>query len=252
MWPAERQIGLLSARESPPGSWLAAPVGPLAAPPVSPPLSAKYRSSSRFNDAQVDAALELLSTNDHQELQRTRDGEFTKTQRTWAALAQGVAAALGRALVGGGDMDSTLERCELLAHRLEARDAIPSARVTAALRGEIDLVVKAARAVSLLRRVADGRLPSDRDAMLITTLRSLWRRLSEAYGGSDWPVELVQHASGKVLASSASTLIKSLFARAVAHWSPTPPTGPAEPTAKRAKADEHGERISFDSDDEDF
>jgi hypothetical protein len=100
--------------------------------------------------------------------------------------------------------------------------------------------------------VADGRLPSDRDAMLITTLRSLWRRLSEAYGGSDWPVELVQRASGKVLASSASTLIKSLFARAVAHWSPPPPTGRAEPAAKRAKADEHGERVSFDSDDDDF
>ena len=231
MWAAERQIGRLQAWESPPRSGAA------------PPGAATYRSSSRFNSAQVDAALELLSTNDHQALRRTRVGGFSKAQRTWASLAQGVAAALGRALVVGGELDATLEGCELLAHRLEARDAIPSARVTASLRGEIDLVSKAARAISLLRRLADGSAPSERDAMLITTLRALWRRLRAACdGGSDWPVDLVQRASGKVLASPASGLVKSLFARAVAQWSPPPP---AEPDA-----DEHGERISFDSDDD--
>ena len=202
----------------------------------------------------MDAALELLSTNDHQELQRTRVGDFSKTQRTWAVLAQGVAAALGRALLAGDELDGTLERSALLAHRLEVRDGIPSARVTAALRGEIELVVKTARAVSLLRRMADGdSVPSDRDAMLVTTLRALWRRLGDAYaGGTDWPVDLVQRASGQVLASSAASLIKSMFARAVAQWSPPPPVELTEPSAKRARPDERGERISFDSDDEDF
>eukprot|EP00966_Prymnesium_polylepis_P041483 962911-Prymnesium_polylepis.1 len=111
MWPAQRRICLLRGAD--------APMAPAA--PVD-----RYRSSSRFDGAEVDVALELLSINDHQELQRTRVGDFTKAQRTWAALAQGVAAALGRALLGGGALDETLERCDLLGRRLEARDAIAS------------------------------------------------------------------------------------------------------------------------------
>ena len=254
MWHAERQLNRLASvgavgrlREASRPSTLPRSAPPSGPPPPPPSARAKYRSAGRYDDAQVRAALELLAINDYSELQRARNDAFPRGKSfTWAALAQGATSALGEALLEGGD--DTLEDCELLASRLESRDGSKSARVTSELRGAIDLVTKSARAVAMLQRVADGRAASDRDAMQATTLRALWRRLREAYGAGDdaWIIDVVQRASGKVLASDASGLVKSLFARAVAQWSPPPPVD-LEPPPKRAK----GTKVEW-SDDEDF
>jgi hypothetical protein len=255
MWHAERQLNRLASvgavgrlREASRPSTLPRSAPPSGPPPPPPSARAKYRSAGRYDDAQVRAALELLAINDFSELQRARNDAFPRGKSfTWAALAQGATSALGEALLEGGD-DDTLEDCSLLASRLESRDASKSARVTSELRGAIDLVTKSARAVAMLQRVADGRAASDRDAMQATTLRALWRRLREAYGAGDdaWIIDVVQRASGRVLASDASGLVKSLFARAVAQWSPPPPVD-LEPPPKRAK----GTKVEW-SDDEDF
>ena len=232
MWEAEQRAHRLHD---------ASQLARLDGAPLHGAASPEYRSTGRQADAQVRAGLELLAINDYDALLRTRSDAFPQKKLTWASVAQVVASSLGHALLEGGDLDGTLEDCELLARRLEARDGTKSARVTAELRASIDLVTKCARAVALLRRVVDGEA-SDRDGMVVSTLRALWRRLSDAYGGDGaWLTDVVQRASGRVLASETATgLTKSLFARAAAQWSPPPPVD-LEPSPKRTKGTKGGQ-----------
>ena len=192
-----------------------------------------YRGSPR-----VDEGLDLLRTNDYDALLQRRS-KFIGGRLTWAKVATGVVAALGKAMLFG-DADRAVSYADdvrALADRLAERDAHPSARVTAQLRAHIRLLIATVDCLTAAVGLRDGKPSSDAALGKLVALRTRWfglKRELASHADDEWVAELVQAAAGRVLASDAGPGAKAVATRAAAAWLPErqpPPTTPPHASA---------------------
>ena len=105
-------------------------------------------------------------------------------------------------------------------------------------REKINLLYGIATTLSELWKVKTGSLKPDYDtAGRASTLRQRYRHL----GGSEQPFvrQLMEQAVSKVLATSSSGAVKTVYNRALSNWLPSPP--PSMPSSP-------GARVEWDED----
>jgi hypothetical protein len=199
-----------------------------------------YRSSRKgFDVAAQDEALELLAPSySYDQLLRASPRHIPRgTKLTWTKLAAGVADALAHdltALHDAAGLEAVSERASLLAERLQQRDDVKGARVTTQVRDRIRLVcMTTATLVHLVAVGAGKREPSEGSAHDALSLRHRWRKLGGS--GDAWARGVVERAVGRALTSGVAGSVKSLFTKALEHWTPSANV-----------VHERGERIEWD------
>jgi hypothetical protein len=184
-------------------------------------------------------ALQLLRENDHGRLLKA-SATHIRPPYTWARVADIAVVRIARALLDGDE--DACEDARVLGDRLRDRDASGPARVTATLRHRIGQVVRLGACVEAVGDLRDGSWRADdQDALgKLLAARTAWfavRREHASSTASDWLLDAVQRAAGRVLSSNASAGAKAMASRAVSAWTVE---------EKRPR----GEVVSFDSDDE--
>ena len=158
--------------------------------------------------------------------------KYVRGPMTWAKIAEGVANAVGEALLNATDRDEVKEaaaRAAKLDKRLRQRDASRDGRVTKQTRELIQLVCSAAAAllhlVLLIQNHSDESLArtSLDDGGKALSIYSRMVKLHERYGGSIvFSRRLLERAVRLVLASSAHDGVKSLYFKALERWPSAP------------------------------
>ena len=190
--------------------------------------AARYRSS--FDIDAIDEGLSLLALGT--KALKKHKPKHVRGPMTWAKIAEGVANAVGEALVNATDRDEVKEaaaRAAKLDKRLRQRDASRDGRVTKQTRELIQLVCNAAASllhlVLLIQNHSDDSLArtSLDDGGKALSMYSRMVKLHERYGGSIvFSRRLLERAVGLVLASNAHEGVKSLYFKALERWPAAP------------------------------
>ena len=210
------------------------------------PGSIRYRNSEKREredtpSTALEEALSLLHVNDSTLLSKTRP-RFIRGSVTWARLGDMAATEVAQNLLSvqsTAALDRAVDHAQELGNALGARDAVPGARVTTALRHQITLLVGLTKGLDEVSRIREGKLkPNFENAGRANMLRQRWLRIG---GGENvWVSQSIEQATAKVLASSTTAGVKSLWTRALSSWLPQvhlPSTGAT--------------RVQWDSDDDD-
>lgn len=201
------------------------------------------RSKHRFNDAQVEAALELLSINGLSELSQQDFSDFGK-KLSWIQLSQGCVARLACDILALNNIGETAERCALLYHRLENRKAARVRTPNEAQRSIQDLY-NASVSINDVWRLSQGKRVGDVERAVGKTqsLMASWRAVLSLFPttpDTERLVSIVREALSNVMKdANMREGTRDMARRALLQWSGSP----------RATATA-GRQVNFDSDDE--
>ena len=195
-----------------------------------------------FTEEQIHESLDLLNIQDFSNLKNSNPSTVRGTI-SWARLANGAGNGLLKLLRHVSTDDGAVRVAELcgdLGERLRARDGSKQGRVTLETRELINLVTKAGKILDELVGIKNGDLPTWETGGRATTLKVLWGKVVGPFDTvqNKYVSSLLQEVASKVLVSSATDGIKSLYTRALQQWLNEP--------QKRQKV------VNWDSDDDDF
>lgn len=193
-----------------------------------------------FSEAQVDAALDLLQTNELNALKRGDFSAFGK-QVSWVKLADGVVERLATDLLELKGVQDVKERADLLRRRLEARRATKGARTPSRTQAAILVLHAASVGVHDLETLSGGSLVRDVDGALgrLSVIMRSWRDVASlaphTTPRTEDVVRMVKSAIDTVLQSNVSEGTKAHARRVWAQWCPAPRSA-------------QGTRVQWDSD----
>ena len=207
--------------------------------------SKKRGREESFDNDTLEEALDLMSDNDFQNLANKRTHHIKGTI-SWARLADGASRTIADqflTLRTDDDLRRAVEHARELHARLQERTGIPHARVTKDQRDKINLLHSITTTLAEITRVKGGSLKPDYDtAGRASMLRQRYRLLG---GGDQQPFiqKLMEHAVSKVLTTSSSAAVKSVYNKGLSTWLPSPP--PSVPSSPSS-----GTKVEWDSDDD--
>jgi hypothetical protein len=198
----------------------------------------RKRETSTFTASQVDAALDLMSTNSLSELDKADFSAFGK-KLSWAHLANGCVQRLAGDALQMRDLRAVSERAALLHNRLEVRRSL-KIRTTQPTQNAIETLYAVTQSMSELYRLRDGLSVPDvqnaigRAMVLKRRFLHLTEHNTDVRPRTNELEALVKSAIEAVLRADVSEGTKSFARRSLQQW-----TACSQP---------QGERVAFDSD----
>lgn len=206
---------------------------------LTPTQIPKRASTKLYSDEQLETALDLMMYNSLAELGKQDFSVFGKKQ-SWVQLATGCVQRLAADLLLLTDMEETLERFDLLHHRLETRRA---AKIRTPHETQSNIHTLNILRISLrdIHNLSTGRDVLDIEGAIgrAQTVMNTWRSASSLVPTvnprTDALLEMVKLAMANVLNGSARDNVKSAAHRVLVQFS----GGGAKPA---------GEQVIWDSD----